>query len=152
VVPGFAITQARKSIVSLHQAAAALGVVPVLEISSKSPDELGVKLSAFNLTVEVGGRTTCVEAAFQGSKVFRDGGPFPDIFAKPGRDAKRDPRLKEHGPLVGFLIDGKDHPTEPKTAFYDYLYLLALSQHSDLAEQLLAYNGFTDIAFDPRSR
>jgi hypothetical protein len=47
--PGFSKSQAQKSIASLHCAAAEAGIAPVLEISSKSPDPLGVSLSAFNL-------------------------------------------------------------------------------------------------------
>ena len=148
--PGFAVAQARKSIAALHEAAKVVGIDPVLEISSKSPDPVGVALSAFNLMVEIGGRRMPVESAFQGAKRFRDGGPFPDIFEKSGREAKRDPRLKEHGPLVGFLIDRDVFPLEPKTAFYDHVYLLALGQNPELAAHLLQFNGFTDIAFDPK--
>ena len=51
---GFAIVQAQKSIASLHSAAAKFGFLPILEISSRSVDELGVALSAFNLQLHVG--------------------------------------------------------------------------------------------------
>ena len=39
---------------------------------------------------------------------------------------------------------------EPKTAFYDWLYLQALCQNRTLADQLLQYSGFTDIEFNPK--
>lgn len=49
--PGFSKTQAQKSINSLHSAASERGIVPILEISSKSFDPVGVALSAFNLKI-----------------------------------------------------------------------------------------------------
>src|SRR5438309_9713055 len=79
--PGFAKVQAQKSIASLHQAATAKGLAPVLEISTKSPDSLGVSLSAFNLALRTPqGQPISVESAFQGSKVFERGGPFRDLY------------------------------------------------------------------------
>ncbi|HCD3539354.1 TPA: hypothetical protein NBN99_005330, partial [Klebsiella pneumoniae] len=36
-----------------------------------------------------------------------------------------------------------------RTAFYDWLYLSALNQNKDLAMNLLNYDGFTDIEFNP---
>lgn len=68
-----------------------------------------------------------LEMAFQGSKVFAAGGPFTDIYhAKDSRDAKRDPRLKESGPLIGFPFENVNFPLGPKTAFYDWLYINSL--------------------------
>ena len=61
---GMAISQKQKSIQSLHEAAKRrLGDVPILEISSKSPDPLGVRLSAFNLTFPLVGRNVSVEVS-----------------------------------------------------------------------------------------
>lgn len=71
--PGFAKSQKQKSIRALHETARReYGVQHPLEVSSKSEDPLGVALSSFNLkfTTKLG-RTLTVEAAFQGSKVFR---------------------------------------------------------------------------------
>jgi len=148
--PGFSRSQKQKSIASLHEAAAAAGIEPVLEVSTKSTERLGVRLSAFNLGVELsGGEVVSLEAAFQGSKVFEQGGPFEDLYTVSPRDAKRDPRLKESGRLVRFEWDGMTWPLEPKTAFYDWLYLQALRRLDGEAERLLEYEGFTDIEFNP---
>jgi hypothetical protein len=127
-----------------------LGVSNPLEVSSKSPDELGVRLSSFNLkfTTERG-RTLTVEAAFQGSKVFARGGPYRDIFDMAPRDAKRDIRLKDSGALVAFSFFGSVWPLEPRTAFYDWLYINALVKNEDLASEVLRYDAFTDIEFNP---
>ena len=78
---GLARSQAQKSLQSLHAAAAQLGIEPILEISSKSFQPLGVNLSVFNLQLECGpcGRIS-VEAAYQGSKVFEGGQQYEDIY------------------------------------------------------------------------
>lgn len=147
---GFAKTQKQKSIRALHEMALQEYQVQFpLEVSSKSEDPLGVALSSFNLrfTTQKGRRLT-VEAAFQGSKVFRDGGPFVDIFDMKPMDAKRDPRLKESGPLVSFRFFGSEWALEPKTAFYDWLYINALLKNPSLANEVTDRDGFTDIEFN----
>ena len=53
--------------------------------------------------------------------------------------------------LIGNNIAaGQAYPTEPKTAFYDWLYLTALRQNPERAAVLLEYDGFTDIEFNPQ--
>ena len=147
---GMALPQVRKSIASLHAAAKQKGIAPCLEISSKSPDDLGVALSAFNLKLErPGQRPMSVECAFQGSKVFEQGGPYTDLYDRPSRDAKTDDRLHTSGAIVGFRFLGEEFPTKPVTAFYDWLYLKALDQNRALADELEKYAGFTDIVFNP---
>ena len=128
---GFSLVQKRRCIASLHRAYAAGSPGDrVLEISSKSPDGLGVALSAFNLSLELGGRVVPVECAFQGSKVFEEGGPYTDLLEASPRDAKRDARLLESGRLVAFELAGERYPLEPKDAFYNF--------------------AFTDIEFNPQ--
>lgn len=150
--PGMAVSQKQKSVDSLHEAACALSEIEkVLEVSSKSREELGVALSAFNLTFTTVklNRTFTVECAFQGSKVFEHGGPFVDIFGMTSREAKKDERLRSSGRLTGFRFFGTDWELEPQTAFYDWLYINALKKQPHMAEQLLDYSAFTDIEFNP---
>jgi hypothetical protein len=148
--PGLSPSQARKSIAGLHKAAEQKGIAPCLEISSKSPVELGNALSAFNLLVEAPGQPSIsVECAFQGSKVFERGGPFADLYERTSREAKKDDRLHTSGRIIAFRFFGEEFPVLPATAFYDWLYLQALSQNPHLAGPLLAYAGFTDIVFNP---
>lgn len=150
---GMSVKQAQKSIDSLHEAAKArLHVDKVLEISTRSKDALGVKLSAFNLMIKTKkyDQEFSVECAYQSSKVFEHGGPYKDIRSMTSREAKGDPRLKESGRLIGFQLFNVDWPLEPKSAFYDWLYVNALHLHRDLAEHVLLYRGFTDIAFNPQ--
>ena len=125
--PGFAVSQKQKNIRAIHEAFILRHKnARPLEISSKSEESAGVQLSAFNLPVTINGFQTTVESAFQGSKVFRDGGPYEDILCLPPYEAKTDSRLRESGPLTGFLLDGLSFPLEPKTFFYDWLYINAV--------------------------
>lgn len=147
---GFSVSQKQKSITSLHESASKrLHVNNILEISSKSTEPLGVSLSAFNLTLPIDGNVVTVEVAFQAGKIFEKGGPYIDLLSGSSRDAKIDPRLKESGRLIGFTLSGDSWPLEPKTAFYDWIYLRALSANPRLAEHLLEYDAFTDIEFNP---
>ncbi|XDF36475.1 hypothetical protein RBH89_05275 [Paracidovorax avenae] len=149
--PGMAKSQAQKSIMSLHEnAKRQIHVSKVLEISSKSLDELGVALSAFNLMIRTPrGDEYSLECAYQSAKVFERGGPFKDLRRMRSIDAKRDSRLLQHGRLVKFSIYGMDWDLQPRTAFYDWLYINALHRHPELVEKVLTYRAFSDIAFNP---
>ncbi|GGZ37862.1 DarT1-associated NADAR antitoxin family protein [Asticcacaulis endophyticus] len=150
--PGMAASQKQKSVDSLHAAASRLpSISKILEVSSKSRDELGVALSAFNLsfTTIKYKKTFCVECAYQSSKVFERGGPFTDILGMTSLEAKKDERLRSSGRLTGFRFFGTDWALEPQTAFYDWLYINALKKQPSLAEPVLNYSAFTDIEFNP---
>ncbi|WP_042462188.1 DarT1-associated NADAR antitoxin family protein [Neobacillus dielmonensis] len=150
--PGFSLQQKQKSIRSLHDEFNRIEEGKrVLEISSKSETDLGVKLSAFNLEIKTkkSGKSFTVETAFQSSKVFEKGGPYRDLLEKSSREAKRDPRLRNSGDLVHFDYFGRIWPLTPKTLFYDWLYVNALSMHEELANQVILYDAFTDIEFNP---
>lgn len=151
--PGLSPSQKRKSVASLHEAARDnLGLPAILEVSSKSTEQLGIALSAFNLRTHhpALNRQTSVECAFQSAKVFQQGGPFLDLLEMTSRDAKRDPRLRDSGPLIAFLFDGEEWPIEPQTAFYDWLYIQALLNTPELAQPIMAHGAFTDIEFNPQ--
>ena len=147
--PGFAPIQKKKNIVAMHEAATSQGLVPLLEVSTKSEEKLGQRLSAFNLKIQTEVGEISIESAYQGSKVFKSGGPYTDIYGKDSRSAKKDERLQTSGPLVGFNFFGQKWPLIPKTAFYDWLYLSALAPHQEFLTRLFEYKGFTDIEFNP---
>lgn len=148
---GFAPSQKRKNVKALHEAAETAGYSPVLEISTKSDEEIGQRLSAFNLRIyntEAG--QIPLECAFQGSKVFEHGGPYKDLYRSDPRLAKRDPRLEGSGSLIGFQYEEFLFPVEPKTAFYDWLYITAIFPHRERLSRLHRYRAFTDIEFNPK--
>lgn len=150
--PGFAAIQKQKNIKALHENYKKINVEDrVLEVSSKSEDKLGVNLSAFNLMITTikNKKTFSVESAFQSSKKFELGGPYLDLLDKDSRTAKKDSRLKDSGKLVSFEFYGRSWPLEPKTLFYDWLYINALYKNKELSQQILEYDAFTDIEFNP---
>ncbi len=149
---GFSEQQKRRCIRSLHQAYQNLHKEKrILEISSKSEDELGRKLSAFQLMLPLKNQKSCsVEAAFQAGKIFEKGGPYLDLLDVSPREAKKDDRLKTSGALISFTFNDTIFPTEPKTYFYNWLYIHALSYYPELANALLQYDAFTDIVFNPQ--
>jgi len=149
--PGFAKSQKQKSIQALHEKIKEeYGEINILEISSKSLCPLGVSLSAFNLEIthKNTGQSYSVESAFQSSKVFEKGGPYVDLRSKKSIEAKRDKRLKESGKLLYFKFYNSIWELEPKTAFYDWLYINALNQNLELAQEILKFDIFTDIEFN----
>lgn len=149
--PGMAPTQKKKNVAELHEAAKRRGIGPLLEVSTKSSDPLGMRLSAFNLAVETDDSWVIpLESAFQGSKVFTGGGPFTDLYGKSGGAVKKDERLCSSGDLTGFSFEGHEWSLEPKTAFYDWLYIHAVHRDESLREAIGSFRAFTDIEFNPK--
>lgn len=144
---GFAVKQKKRNIKEIHDAF--LKIMPqakILEISTKSDDELGVMLSAFNLKDR---ENRCMEALFQGSKVFENGGPYYDLYTKSGYEVKKNKPIK--GKLKGFLYENIPFPLNPETFFYDWLYVNLIEiNEKETKHKLLDYNAFTDIEFNPK--
>lgn len=149
--PGLAFSQKQKNVLSLHNSAQKKGYYPILEVSTKSNDPLGVQLSAFNLSIYVPGYgDITIESIFQGSKVFLNAGPFTDLYGKRGKDAKSDVRLQNSGPLISFSFLNSSWPLEPKTLFYDWLYIKGLQTIIDIGHKLSQFKGFSDIEYNPK--
>ena len=138
---GFSLAQKQRSIAALHNAIiSANQEANPLEISTKGTIDLGRKLSAFNL--KLNGYT--LENIFQS--------PYHDLLNVSPKDAKKDERLLSSGKLVGFNYNSMDFPLEPKTVFYDYVYINAVKDtlSPDEIEQIANYTHFTDIEFNPK--
>lgn len=148
---GFSTVQKQKSIKSLHEAFLKNNSQnKILEISSNSTNNLGIQLSAFNLIIKTKtDKQYSVEVAFQSSKVFEKGGPYKDLLTKTSKEAKKDPRLKSSGKLKSFYFGKRIFGLFPTTYFYNWLYINALNLYPNLSEELMNYNAFTDIAFNP---
>ena len=146
-VPGLSISQGTKSVLNLHSVIRhQIGIENILEISTRSPERLGISLSAFNLQVLVNSSKVSVEAAYQSSKVFQGGGPYLDLLAGSSMDAKQDMRLKSSGDLLEFQFEDVRWPLTSNPNFYDYLYVRGLFNHPD-KNRLLEFDAFTDIAY-----
>jgi len=150
---GFASRQKKKSINDLHQVIRKkYGFNNVLEMSSKSGNKLSFLLSplSLQLTDEHSGGQYSVENIFQASKVFERGGPFTDLLDTPPRQAKKDERLHSSGHLIGYNDFGMEWNLEPLTMFYDWLYVNALKQNTQLHSEVMQYQAVTDITFNPK--
>ena len=129
----------------MHENAEKKKIESILEISTKSPEIIGNKLSAFNLIIEVaGGKQISVESAYQGSKIFEHGGPYKEFFDMSGKDIKKSDKIRNSGKLIGFEFNGIKWDLEPKNAFYNWLYINALYQNMQLGNKLREYDGFSD--------
>ena len=144
---GFAKIQKQKSILSFHKnISKKFNFNKILEISTKSEDKLGIELSAFNLKINHKNKEYFLESLFQGSKIFTDQGPNQDIYEKKSIDAKKDERIKRSD-LREFSFFGKKFSLD--FDFYSWLYLIALNQNKNLTNEILDYQAFTDIEFNP---
>ena len=152
---GLAISDKQKSIASLHENGKQLdGIKNILEISTRSTEKLGVALSAFNLKVKTNNNNEIsVECIYQSSKVFKDNIQYLDLLYKSPAEAKKDERLKSAGEIIAFRPFGKQEKEwniNPISAFYNWIYINALMKHPEYHQQLLEYQAFTDIEFNPK--
>lgn len=153
--PGFAKIQKEKNIKSIKENIEKKEGLEnkILEVSTKSDIDLGVKLSAFNLSIKTKkDRIISVEMLFQSSKKFEKGGPFLDILDKDSKSAKRDERLRESGELICFMYKGEKWELEPKTLFYDWLYInildINIKEKKLKLKEIKKYQIFTDVEFN----
>lgn len=146
---GFAPSQKQKSIESMHGEARKLGLYPLLEVSTKSKSELGRRLSAFSLKLVTQGVKTTLESAYQSSKVFSVSGQHTEALNLDPYGAKKHIRLNAKGEVVAFRFEGRNYPTEPKNAFYDWLYIRSIQPHVDWIAKNVDFYGYTDIEFNP---
>jgi hypothetical protein len=149
---GFAVEQKQRTIDKFHnEIKLSNPALKILEVSRKSKNPLGPMLSAFNLTINLNGRPYSVESIYQSSKVFSDQIQFLECMFLPPMEAKKkiqEEIEKAKLEIIGFRLLNVNFPLIPNTIFYDYLYLLGLSQNRIIADQILKYDVFTDIEFN----
>ena len=102
----------------------------VLEVSTKSNKELGVNLSALNLTIPLkSGKVKTVEEIYQASKI-----------------------LDSNNHIKEFRFHNTVFEKDPYSMYYDYIYMLGLYMHKEYHEELSKYSIFTDIEFNPNKQ
>ena len=153
--PGFSKEQKQKSIEDLHFQFLKENITDqILEVSSKSVKVIGVKSSAFNLKIStMNGNVFSVEQLFQSSKVYQKAGNQNYLLEK-GYNAKemkqKIRKIDNHDQMTKYSSFGHDLPLEPKNLFYNWLYVNALYRNPDIASEILKYEAFTDIEFNPK--
>lgn len=143
---GLALIQKQKNVSNFHASIKNIMNESALEISSKGTVSLGKNLGAFSLKHN----GVPLENVFQSSKKFEQGGPYVDLLSVTPKEAKQDERIRNSGKIVAFYLDGEEWPLEPKTLFYDNIYVKALLQNYGLNLDLSKYDWFTDIEFNPK--
>ncbi|GAB1441573.1 hypothetical protein MASR2M39_04070 [Ignavibacteriales bacterium] len=148
-VGGFAHTQKVKRLIKFREKLSEEIQTKHIEVSSGSDNEVGKRLSAFNLRFSSGElKGFTVESVYQGSKIFLSGGPYQELYDKPSIVSKKDTRVRTKEPLTGFRLLDDDWPIFPPTGFYNYLYFLALIQNPELISSSSRYEYFSDLEFN----
>lgn len=146
-VKGMAFSQKVKNVLSFHESIQQQFPTS-RKVSTKSSNELGVALSAFNLLLD--GRP--IESIYHSSKVFTDETCYDFLVDYTPKDAKR--FMREHGKgeveLKCYRYNGEDISLTPRTLFYDYIYIMGLMQLPELSKSLSDYDIFTDIEFNEK--
>jgi len=151
---GFAYSQKQKNIENLHEAISkkyGINKEMILEVSTKSPLELGKMLSSINLKFRVKNDDYYFESVYQSSKVFSNGllgeVHHPEWIELESFEAKK--ASKTIGlPLLEFRFNSQTFPLEPPTMFFDWLYIRCIHQ-LNIKFLLKPYSCFTDIEFNP---
>ncbi|MGC9603696.1 DarT1-associated NADAR antitoxin family protein [Staphylococcus warneri] len=152
---GFSKEQKQKNMISLHQTfLERFSNYKILEVSTKSKVDVGVKASAFNLTIETKkGNTFSVEELFQTSKVYKKNGDQSHLLKDNVdiREIKRKLReINENDEMIRYSCFNQNFPLEPRTLFYNWLYINVLNRNEQLAKEVLKFDAFTDIEFNPK--
>ncbi|MCR5836234.1 MAG: hypothetical protein K6G88_07000 [Lachnospiraceae bacterium] len=149
---GFAPCQKKKNIIAIHGAFHKDHKdVNVLEISSKSFDETGVNLSAFNLQLYVKSleKHMPVEVMYHVGKVFEKSGQHREMLDMTPRECKKYLFNNSFGKVDYFLFESQRVNTENFCDFYNWLYIRALLENETLSRGLLEYQAFTDVEYNP---
>lgn len=151
---GFSYSQKQKNIVTLHEAISErfnVSTNEILEVSTKSLLEIGKMLSSINLEFEIEGKKYFFESVYQSCKVFQDGllGTIhhPEWIELESFEAKKASQAINL-PLVEFKFKDMTFPLEPKTMFFDWLYISCINQ-LNIKFLIDPYYYFTDIEFNP---
>lgn len=176
---GMSWQQHQKSSLSMLTVLEEQGYTPA-EISRRSIDkDFGVQLSAFNLklngvnvenifqaykTFNDGGpyldllnvdpksaKNDCRIQSYESKKpCFTHKIDFKNKDFYESEEICRHCRNRLNRKLIGFSSKNTDWGLEPKSMFYDAIYISALLQNGHLTSQLIQYNAFTDVEFNQK--
>lgn len=128
--PGFSEAQTRKNVDAVHKGF--LKQHPgakILEVSSSATDPNAIKASAFNLQVRTTHGNFTVEQVFQAGKVFKKNGIQNRLLTYSPQQAKKIiKQINANDQLVGFEEFGSKFPLEPKTYFYNWIYICTVTK------------------------
>lgn len=150
---GCSVAQLRRSIRALHKEIRNSGYGKIIEVSTKSEDEIGRKLSPLNLMVCIDDESLPMESYYQGSKVFDDNGckiklsECEHILPWKTKQFIRETVKERNLKLVEFDFKGNKFDLSSKGMCFDYIYILGLIQNESLGDYIMNYEVFTDLMF-----
>ena len=143
-INGLAKSQKVKCALSLHKSINELHKdAKILECSTRSTVDLGLKLSGFNLMID--GHP--FENFIQASKVFEDNVQYENLLNEPSNVASSFIHNLDKE-LIGFRYKNIFYPLEPVTLFYNYFYIKSMMESDINLDELMNYDIFTDIEFN----
>ena len=165
IVLGYGIPQTIENIDRLHRAGNIKGISNIIEISNKDQTGKGKWFSAFNLKtnllIDSKIVETSLESAYQSSKVFSGDKQYIGLALKAPWTAKIEIRTLGAGNVIGFRFTGlirdifntpeTNWATEPKDAFYNWLYINSVILNKMNISELLKSDGFTDMLFNSKT-
>ena len=122
--------------------------IPALEVSLASAQPEGVEAAAMKLPFRLASadRQLPVGIVYEASRVFENGGPYPDLLEASPQKVRKDARLQQSGRCIAYGLEGAEYPAEPNPyAFFNWLYGCALQQVPERAGEILKYRAFTDL-------
>lgn len=151
---GMATSQKQKSIRSLHEKALAQKRIHrILEISTKSEEELGKKTSAFSLKIETKEGVFSLESVYHASKIFPVVGAQKQWMQLSARQSKKESQKfqDQYGKPIGFCIEDTEYFGKSHKLGFTYMYFQALKlKDQEEINELCLFDAFTDINFLPQ--
>lgn len=122
--------------------------IPALEVSLASPQPEGVGAAAMKLPLRLASQEQEIPVGiiYQASRVFENGGPYPELLQCSRQTVQKERRLQQSGKCVRYQLEEREFPLEPHPyAFFNWLYGRALLQNPEKAEGILKFGAFTDL-------
>ena len=121
--------------------------VPALEVSLASSQPEGVGAAAMKLPFCLKTQQDVpVGMVYEASKVFADGGPYPELLQLPSQKRGKNRPQPKDGKCIGYRLEETDYPVQPYPyAFFNWLYGCTLRRNPEQAGRVLKFGAFSDL-------
>lgn len=121
--------------------------VPALEVSLASSQPEGIGAAAMKLPFCLKTQQDVpVGMVYEASKVFADGGPYPELLQLPSRKRGKNCPQPKDGKCIGYRLEETDYPVQPYPyAFFNWLYGCTLRRNPEQAGGVLKFGAFSDL-------
>lgn len=121
--------------------------VPALEVSLASSQPEGIGAAAMKLPFCLKTQQDVpVGMVYEASKVFADGGPYPELLQLPSQKRGKNRPQPKDGKCIGYRLEETDYPVQPYPyAFFNWLYGCTLRRNPEQAGGVLKFGAFSDL-------